>query len=322
MSGPRTLEPVYVDDFCFSLGHRKLSVEDTVAAGHTRTDAAGLLDAGFRYHHVCDDEQSSYDLAAAAVAGMGDRSSGADAIVYATCLPLNGNVGDVARFDRSKDVKHLMDYPASRLQADLGLDDAIVLGLNQQACTSMLGSIRVARGLLATEPDMRRVLCVTADRFPPGALYEQAYNLISDGAAACTVTKDVGAYKLLAAHQVTNGAMVTADDDETVGAYFSYTHRLVTELLAKVGRTAGEVDWVVPQNTNAKAWQILARLLAIPADRVLCPSMPDVAHVISGDNVVNLAYLTASNVVQPGQVVLLVMAGYGMNWQGVLLEKA
>ena len=47
----------------------------------------------------------------------------------------------------------------------------------------------------------------------------------------------------------------------------------------------------------------------------------DVAHVISGDNIVNLAWLHRRDVVQPGQRVLLTMAGYGMNWQGILLER-
>ena len=312
----------FVDGFAYALGSRKVAVEETVAAGRTRTGAAGLLEAGFRFHHVCDDGESAYDLAEAAVRSMGDAVDGAGAIVYATCIPANGNVADPARFAASGDVKDLMDYPASRLQAALGLDGAVVLGLNQQACTSMLGSVRLASALLATEPGMERVLCVSADRFPPGAGYEQAYSLISDGAGACVVSRRPSGYRLLAAHHITNGAMVSADDDETVGAYFSYTHRLVTELLAKAGLGPRDLAWVVPQNTNVKAWQILSRLLGVDHERVWCPSMPDVAHVISADNMVNMAYLEASGRVQPGDRVLLAMAGYGMNWQGLLLEKA
>lgn len=313
--------PCFVSDFAFALGSQKLSVEQSVEAGRTRTGAGEFLDAGFRFHHVCADGESAYDLAEAVATGMGDAVAGADALVYATCIPLNGSVGDAGRFEQSRDVKHLMDYPASRLQAALGLDDAIVIGLNQQACTSMLGSLRLAGALLASEPEMERVLCLTADRFPPGALYEQAYSLISDGAAACVVSRQPGGYRLVAAHQITNGAMVSADDDETVGAYFSYTHRLVTELLAKAKLSTDDLDWVVPQNTNVKAWQILSRLLRVDNERVFCASLPDVAHVISGDNIVNLAYLESRQVVQAGDRVLLVMAGYGMNWQALLLER-
>ena len=117
-----------------------------------------------------------------------------------------------------RDVKELMDFPASRLQAEFGLSRAIVVGLHQQACTGMPGSLRVAGALLSTEPGWRRVLCVTADRFPPGAWYEQAYNLISDGGAACVVGRDPAPFRLLTVHQITNGGLAMAGDDEMMFA--------------------------------------------------------------------------------------------------------
>ena len=241
--------------------------------------------------------------------------------MYATCLPGNGNAGDPAEFERTGDVKYLMDFPASRLQADFGLRRAVVFGLNQQACTAMLGSMRIAAALLAAEPDWERVLCVTADRFPPGALYEQAYNLISDGAAACVVSRRAAG--LPAASPPTRSptaALGRADDDETVGSYFSYIQRLVTETLARASLTADDLDWVVTQNTHDKAWQILCRLLGIDFGKVWCPSMSDVGHVISADNIINLEQLAAAGRVRPGDRIALVMAGFGLNWQCVIMQ--
>ena len=310
---------VYVDRFAYALGSVKHDVHDSAAAGRTLNPADAFVQSGFRWHHVCAGDESAYDLALAAVRSIDGDVADVGAIVYATCIPANANLG--TRFEETADVKHLMDFPASRLQADLGLDRAYVVGLGQQACTSMLGSLRIAQGLLATEDTLERVLCVSADRFPPGATYEQAYSLISDGAAACVVSRAPAAYRLVASHHITNGAMVAADDDETVGSYFAYTHRLVTELLAKAGLGTDEIDWVVPQNTDLKAWQIVARLLRMDPARIQCPSLADVGHVISADNLVNLAWLEERDVVQPGQRVLLTMAGYGMNWQGVVLQR-
>lgn len=312
--------PVYVDGFSYALGSRTATVQESAAAGRTLTQADDLLAAGFRTHHMCRDGETSYDLALGSARAMGDLSD-IDAIIYATCIPQNANLGDAAAFEASRDVKHLMDYPGSRLQSELGMDRAIVLGLGQQACTSMLGSVRLAGALLGAESDMRRVLCVSADRFPSAARYEQSYSLISDGGAACVVSRDIAAYQLLASHQITNGAMVCADDDETVGAYFSYTHRLVTEILAKAGLAPSDLAWVVPQNTNSSAWTVLSRLLGIDAAKVCAPSMSDVAHVISGDNIINMAYLERQGSVRSGDRLLLVMAGYGMNWQALVLEK-
>ncbi len=313
---------VFVDSFAYSLGERKLHVRESAAAGRLLSTADDLESAGFRWHHICEPATSAYDLATAATAQLAaaDQLGEIDAIIYATCLPINGNAGDQAEWERTHDVKHLMDFPASRLQADFDLRRAIVLGLNQQACTSMLGSMRLAAALLAAEKQWQRVLCVTADRFPAGAIYEQAYNLISDGAAACVVSRQRGGFRLITAHQITNGGLGQADDDETVGSYFSFTQRLVTETLARAGMTADHLDWVVTQNTNDKAWQILCRLLRISFDKVWFPSMPDTGHVISADNIVNLDQLVAAGRVRPGQRIALIMAGFGLNWQCVIME--
>jgi len=309
---------VYVDSLCFALGDVARTVEESASCGATFSGAAELREAGFTAHHVCAGATTAYDLAARAVASL--NLAGVDAIIYATCLPGNGSIDDTATYQRTRDVKHLMRYPASRLQSELGLDRAIVIGLNQQACTGMLGGLRLARSLLLSEPDFERILCVTADRFPPGARYEQAYNLISDGAAGCVVSRTPGRFRLLTTHQITNGAMVEVSDDEVVGSYFGYTSRLVEQTLARARWSAHDVDWVVPQNTNPKAWQILTRLLGLDRARVHQATLSDVAHVISGDNIVNLADLIASGGCSAGDRLLLVMAGYGMNWQATALE--
>ena len=318
--------PVYVGDLAVALGENKHSVEESAAAGRLLSHPADLHDAGFRWHHICATGTTAYDLARDVVsrlAGQG-RLTEIDAIIYATCLPVNANLGDPQRFQDSRDVKHLMDFPASRLQADFELDDAVVFGLEQQACTAMLGSLRLAGALLAAEPGWRRVLCVTADRFPPGALYEQAYNVISDGAAACVVGRvpEPGSFRLIASHQITNGGLGRADDDETIGTYFSYTHRAITETLAKAGMTTADLAWVVAQNTTEKAWTVLGGLLGIPTDRVWAPSQPDVGHVISADNMFNLTELGRSGRLRPGDRILLVMAGFGLNWQCTVLEAS
>jgi 3-oxoacyl-[acyl-carrier-protein] synthase-3 len=168
---------------------------------------------------------------------------------------------------------------------------------------------------------MSRVLCLTSDRFPPGSLYEQSYNLISDGAAACVVSREEGAFEYVGGHQITNGALAAASDDETVGSFFNYTHRAIQETLARSKVASSDLAWVVPQNTNRKAWQILSRLLGIPPERVAMRAIAETAHMISGDNIVNLKALEDEGALRPGDLVLLPMAGYGMNWQCTLLRK-
>jgi len=315
------MKDVYLHDLTHELGELSRTVEQAVAAGQTVSSTDDLLQGGFEHHRFCGPETDAYDLAQRAVSSISDRLAHTAAIVYATTLPANGNLAAPEKYARSRDVKALMDFPVSHLQSDFDLDDAVAIGLNQQACTGLLGSIRVARGLMASEPSFEQILCVTADRFPEGALYEQAYSLISDGASGFLVSRKRRGYRVAACHAITNGAMVAASDDETVGSYFNYTHRLVLETLEKAGIGIDDVDWIVPQNTNRTAWEILGRLLGVDCERVFFESLPRVAHVIGGDNVVNLVELEATGRIRAGDRLMLVVAGYGMNWQAVLLER-
>jgi 3-oxoacyl-[acyl-carrier-protein] synthase-3 len=315
------VKDAFVNGFSYALGDVAQTVAQAAAVGQLRSPAETLSEAGFAWHHVCSPGTDSYQLARQAVTAMNGSIHDIDAIIYSTCIPMNGNVGSLDDYCATRDVKHLMDFPASRLQADFGLSGATVLGVNQQACTAMLGSLALARLMIAGDPAVHRVLCVTADRFPEQSLYEQAYNLISDGAAACVVSSEPEGYRLRAAHALTNGALSLASDDETVGSFFNYSHRVIHETVAKAGMTMGDIDWIVPQNTNRVAWQILSKLLPFDPERVYHPTLPDVGHVISGDNIINMKHLVESDQVKPGENVLLFMAGYGLNWQAVILEK-
>jgi 3-oxoacyl-[acyl-carrier-protein] synthase III len=313
---------VFVDHIGYALGEVTRTVEEAGSRGDLLSQPEVLREAGFCVHHVGGLRQTAYDLARQAVQTIEHALGNVGAIIYSTCIPANANIGNGEAYLESRDVKNLMDFPASHLQSDFDLDRAIVIGLSQQACTGLLGSLRLAQALLRSEPEMERILCLTSDRFPEGALYEQSYNLISDGAAACVVSLSPASFRLLAVHGITNGALAQANDEETAGTFFVYTHRVIQETLAKAGLHISDVAWFVAQNMNRKASDILARLLKFDPGRVVSPTLAEVAHVISGDNLINLKYLIEHGHIQCGERVLLCMAGYGLNWQCVILEKS
>lgn len=311
-----------ITDLSYALGDRTFTVEESAKAQRLISTGEMLKDAGFAQHSIASPAVTAYGLARDAVAKLpAAKLKDVDAILYATCIPDNANAGDPRKFRETRDVKYLMDYSGSHLQADFGMEKAIVFGLTQQACTGLLGALRLAKMLLACEPTFKRVLCLTADRFPDGALYEQAYNLICDGAAAALVEADVEGYEIRTCHQLTNGAMAQANDDETVGHFFNYTGRLVRESLQREAIAMKDIRWIVPQNTNSKAWQILGRLMGFPFESVALKTLGTVGHMISGDNIVNLIALDDSKVIQSGDRLMLLMAGYGLNWQSVILQR-
>lgn len=311
----------FINHLAYALGDLQFSVEESAKAGRLLSSVEALTESGFSRHKICSPELRSYDLAKACTEQLKSHLSNVGAIVYATCLPLNANCGDSAKFKSSRDVKYLMDYPASHLQSDFNLDKAAVFGINQQACTSMLGSIRFAKMLLADDADIESVLCISADRFPEGACYEQSYNLISDGSAAALVSRQAQGFRIVCCHGITNGGLAQANDEEAAGTYFVYSHKLIQETLAKAKLSLDAISWIVPQNMNIKAWQILSRLLKVTEEKIFAVSRPEVGHVISGDNIINLDRLDKEKRLEKGELILLIMAGYGMNWQCTILEK-
>ena len=311
----------YINSLSYVLGDRISELQATADRGRLASSAQTLADGGFVRHHICSAQTSSYDMARASVETLQSVPKDLGAIIYATCIPANGNMADPEDYKRTKDVKHLMDFPASHLAADFGFARANVYGLNQQACTGMLGSLRLAEMLLKCEPETGEILCVTSDKFPSDAVYEQAYCLISDGAAACLVSNRPSGYRILAGHAITNGALAQASDDEIVGSFFTYSVTAIRKCLQKAGITIDQVSWIVPQNTNRKAWQILSSLLNYDFERVQFPTLADVGHVISADCIINLKHLEDQKRISQNDKVLLFMSGLGLNWQCLLLER-
>lgn len=311
----------YLNSLSYCLGDRSFSIDESEMSGRLFSTAQALKDSGFSRHCICSDDQGVLDLARESVNRLNADFSKVGALLYSTCLPLNGNCGDEQMYRDTRDVKYLMDFPGSHLQSEFGMENAFVLGINQQACTGMLGGLRLAKMLLKDDDSIESVICLTADRFPHGAIYEQAYNLISDGSAAALVSRREGKFRIVACHGITNGGLAQASDEEAAGTYFVYCNRVIKDTLSKAKMSLEQINWIVPQNMNSKAWQILARLLKFDEAKTFAGSRREVAHMISGDNIVNLDLLNAGGGIEKGQFVMLVMAGYGMNWQCVILEK-
>ncbi|MEB3196765.1 MAG: 3-oxoacyl-[acyl-carrier-protein] synthase III C-terminal domain-containing protein [Candidatus Sericytochromatia bacterium] len=312
---------VYLHSLSTALGEHDVDLTASWQAGRLCTDPTTLQQHGFQRHRLAADDTEALDLALRACRPMGEAIATSDVLVYATALPLNSYRRRESQFAQSRDIKDLANFPASRLQAELGLERAAVVGLTQQACTAMLGAIRLARALLLAEPHLAQVLCVAADRFPPGARYEQAYSPVSDAACAGLVSRQPVGYRIIACHALSNGALAQASDDEMAGTHFAYAHQIIQETLDRAGLRMADIAWIVPQNTSRQVWQILGPLLQHPLERVALGTLAQAGHAISADNVLNLCDLEASGKIKPGDRLLLFMASFGMNWQGLVLEK-
>ena len=219
-------------------------------------------------------------------------------------------------------VPDLFKYPASLLQSGLDLPHASVMGINQIGCASIFAAMRVARGLLAAEEDLESVLCVAADKFPPGQPRDLAYNLVSDGACAALVRRNPSRNRIVECAQVTKGALWDSGsiENEIIASYFPTATSLIERTLRKAGVTIDDIALVIPHNVSLRSWEILGRLIGCPDERIYTANIARVGHTIASDTLLNLEDATAAGKIQKGDLLLLFTFGYGSNWVSMIVE--
>jgi 3-oxoacyl-[acyl-carrier-protein] synthase-3 len=296
--------------------------------------AAGALDSApdilerFGFGNVCvAEEETPYDLALAAASRLMREHdidpTSVDALLY------GGAPGPVA-FAKPRDAvvaaaalcnARRFEYPAPRLQFDLGLVNATVIGLDQLACTAILGAVRLARSLCISE-GLERVLCVSSEFYPAAAGREAISNCTSDAACAVLVERNGMRNHIVGGVSVTKGFYWGADSmrDEVMASYFPTAVHVIRRTIANAGWQPDAVDWVMPHNVSATSWEILFRLACLPKARLWSDNIRRIGHTLAGDNFINLRDALDGGCVKAGDKVLVFAYGYGAHWTGLALE--
>jgi 3-oxoacyl-[acyl-carrier-protein] synthase-3 len=157
---------------------------------------------------------------------------------------------------------------------------------------------------------------------PDGAPREILYSVISDGGCAVLVERGARRNRIVASRHLTKGYYFdpVGRRAEIIAAYFPTARAIVCETLAAAGLSAGDVDWIIPQNVSLRSWEILRDLLALPRARLFDANIAVTGHVIAADNLINLHAAGAAGCVRAGDRLLLFNFGFGANWSCFVLE--
>ena len=281
---------------------------------------------GFETVHVGTSE-SPYDLAREAVARLlGENSIDPESVG----LLIYGGTPGVMAFSPADNADRAtagfcttdrFKYPSARLQFDCGLTNASVFGLDQLACTTLLGAVRIARSLCITE-GIERAICVSSEFFPMHAGREAIFNCTSDAACAVLVERTGERNRLISASTVTKGYYWDNDAlrDEVVASYFPTARHGAERTIESAGWSRGDVDWIIPHNVSMRSWQILSGLLRLPNAKLWSENIARHGHTLAGDNFINYRDALDAGAIEPGQRVLLFSYGFGAHWTGVAVE--
>jgi 3-oxoacyl-[acyl-carrier-protein] synthase III len=308
------------------------SLAELEARGLLRGSVETLSSFGFRQVHLAG-EQSNFQMAVCAAEKLFaendiDRAE-VGAILYATALGSSATMWNAPRRKlpgdgvlRLDEVDDLFKYPASRLQSELDIPGASVIGINQLGCASTFAALRMARAMIRDDSDLDAVLCVSADKFPPGEPRDLVYNVVSDGASAGLVRRNATRNRIVACTQVTKGALWDSGsaENEIVAAYFPTAKSVIERALLKADLTIEDISLVIPHNVSARSWEILGKLIGCPPHLIYTKNIPCVGHTIASDNILNLQTATAEGRISKGDYLLLFTFGYGLNWACMILE--
>jgi 3-oxoacyl-[acyl-carrier-protein] synthase III len=321
LSGPRAC----ITGIAYAFPEQRRSVRELASAGQLESAPELLEEFGFSHVYVADAE-TPYSLALkAAEALMKEQSvapASVDLLLYCgtptvafadggSALESSAHIASTRRFQ----------YPATRLQYDLGLERASTMALDQLACTSLFAAVRLARTLCAAG-EAERVLCVSSEFFPAGAGREAIFNCTSDAACALLVDATGERNRILSSVQVTKGYYWDCDSmrNEIVASYFPTARHVIDEALRRAGWDAADVSAVLPHNVSARSWDILLGLVGIPRERLWDRNIARVGHTLAGDNFINLRDALDDRSVKPGDRLLLFSYGYGAHWTALALE--
>ncbi len=89
--------------------------------------------------------------------------------------------------------------------------------------------------------------------------------------------------------------------------------------LAKAGKTAADIDWLIPHQANIRIMQSTARKLKLPMDKVVV-TVDQHGNTSAASIPLALDHAVRSGQVKPGQTLLLEGVGGGFTWGAVLLN--
>ena len=128
------------------------SVRELAAAGQLESDAGALERHGFSRVHVAVTE-TPFELATVAASRLLERDgidpASIDVLIYAGAQGVAA-FSTVLSAEQAAAALHTGDrfkYPATRLQHELELDNASILGIDQLACAGLFGAVRIARAM-------------------------------------------------------------------------------------------------------------------------------------------------------------------------------
>ena len=279
---------------------------------------------GIRSRYIAGDGETTASLATdAARKALHDAAvpaSEIDLIVLATATP-----------------DQTFPSSATKVQAALGINDCIAFDVHA-VCTGFLYAVSVADAMLRAG-SARTALVIGAETFSRILDWEDRTTcvLFGDGAGALVLRAEDGERGILATKLHADGRhndLLFVDGGPsstgTVGKLRMkgrevFRHAVVNladvmgEVLGATDLTAGDVDWVVPHQANARILDATAKKLGLPSEKVVV-TVDRHANTSAASVPLALDAAVKDGRIKRGDIVVLEAMGGGFTWGAAVLR--
>jgi 3-oxoacyl-[acyl-carrier-protein] synthase-3 len=282
---------------------------------------------GIRFRYIAGPDETTGTLAAdaarAALTAAGKAADQVDLIVLATATP-----------------DQTFPATATKVQAMLGIDDCVAFDVGA-VCSGFLYAIQVADSLIKTG-SANCALVIGAETFSrildwedrttcvlfgdgAGAVVLEAQNVAEDGPGilASRLHADGRHNELLYVDggPSTTGTVgkVRMKGREVFRHAVNNLASVMDESLVAAGLVAGDVDWVVPHQANARILDATARKLGLAAEKVVV-TVDQHANTSAASVPLALDTAVRDGRIKPGQIVVLEAMGGGFTWGAAVVR--
>ncbi|NDY91616.1 beta-ketoacyl-ACP synthase III [Ideonella livida] len=306
------------------VSNQELAAE-LAARGLETSDEWIVERTGIRARHFADAQTCTSDLATRAarhaLEAAGRRPEDVDLIILATSTP------DMVFPSTATIVQHklgIQGCPAFDVQAvcsgfvyALSVADAMVRA-GSARCALVIGAEIFSRILDFND----RTTCVL---FGDGAGAVVVEASAEPGILATRLHADGRHREILqvpgtvSGGQVSGVPLLTMDGQAVFKLAVGVLDEVAREVLAAAGRTAADIDWLVPHQANIRIMQGTARKLKLPLERVVV-TVHEHGNTSAASIPLALDQAVRAGQVRAGDTVMLEGVGGGFTWGAVLLD--
>jgi 3-oxoacyl-[acyl-carrier-protein] synthase-3 len=280
---------------------------------------------GIRARHFADPEVGSSDLALEAaknaLAAAKLEASAIDLIIVATSTP-----------------DMVFPSTACLLQQKLGIAGCPAFDV-QAVCSGFVYALTVADSMIRTGA-ASKALVIGAEVFSRILDFKDRTTcvLFGDGAGAVVLeasdTPGILASELhadgrhadilcvpgnVSRGQILGDPLLKMDGQAVFKLAVGVLEDVARAVLAKAGRTDGDIDWLIPHQANIRIMQSTARKLKLPADKLIV-TVDEHGNTSAASIPLALDVAVRGGKIKPGDTVMLEGVGGGFTWGAVLLD--